>query len=267
MELIASARMRKAEQRAVDARPYAQHIRELMTLTLSRAAITSEHPFFVRPDDGPALAIHFTTDKGLCGGLNTRLNHALWQFIESVHGPVRVVTVGKKGREFAVRARLGLTAEFSELGDAPGIAKLRPLCHLMTEMFLAREVDRVHLCYPQFVSMLTHTPVVERVLPVELHDSRHMDTREIVFEPEPHTILDHLLVRYVEANVYRAYMELVACEYSARMVAMHSATESATELAEAMTEELNRSRQAAVTEEICDVSAGTEVLTQGARHV
>lgn len=264
--MIASTRMRRAEQRVLNARPYAQRLSDLLALTMEQAVIGTEHPFFQRPEEGLALAVHITTDKGLCGGLNSRLNHALGSFVMAQHEPVRVVTVGKKGRDFALSSRLNLVAEFTELGGAPGIAELRPLCRLITDMFVRGEVDRVFVCYPQFVSVAVQRPTLERVLPVEVPDARRAVTSEVIFEPEPLRILDYLLVRYVEASVYRAYLELVACEQSARMVAMHSATESASDLAEAMTIELNRSRQAAVTEEICDVSAGVEMLAHGGIH-
>jgi F-type H+-transporting ATPase subunit gamma len=266
MELIASARMRKAEQRAVNARPYAEELSELMAVTLNQAAVGPEHPFFQRPEEGIAVVVHITTDKGLCGNLNSRLNHVLGDFIVSRRSPVRVVTVGKKGRDFVLRARVNLVADFIELGDSPGISGLRPLCRLITDMFVAGEADHVYLCYPRFVSVITQQPVVEQVLPVGSLDSRRKATRETVFEPEASRILEHLLVRYVEASVYHAYLELVACEYSSRMVAMHGATESATDLAEAMSVELNKSRQSAVTEEICDVSAGIEALAGGGAH-
>jgi len=266
MELIASTRMRRAEQRVLSARPYAQHLSDLMALTMGLAAIGPEHPFFLRSEEGAALVVHVTTDKGLCGGLNTRLNHALGSFIMAQHEPVRVVTVGKKGRDFVLRSRLNLIAEFTGLAGAPGIAELRPLCRLIADMFVRGEVDRVFVCYPQFVSVSMQRPTVEKVLPVEGSDTGVAVAREVVFEPEPLRILDYLLVRYVEASVYRACLELVASEQAARMVAMHSATESASDLAEAMTIELNRSRQAAVTEEICDVSAGVEVLAHGGAY-
>lgn len=266
MELIASARMRRAEQRAVNARPYAARLGELMTTTLSRTLMGAEHPLLVRADDGPAIVVHFTTDKGLCGGLNLRLNHALALFVTSEQYPARVVTVGRKGRDFVLRAGLGLLAEFTELGDAPGIMPLRPLCRLLTDMFMRGEVDRVFLCYPQLVSAMTQRPVVERMLPVERAESAPAGSREVLLEPSPTIILDHLLARYVEASVYHAYLELVACEQSARMVAMHAATESATDLAEAMHTDLNKSRQAAITEEICDVSAGAEALSRGVSY-
>lgn len=266
MELIASTRMRRAEQRAVNARPYATGLGELMTITLNRANVGADNPLFVRPDDGLALIVHFTTDKGLCGGLNLKLNHSLARFVADEQMPVRVVTVGRKGRDFVLRVGLGLIAEFTELGDGPGIAELRPLCRLVTEMFTRGEVDRAYLCYPQFISVMTQRPVVERMLPVAPVESGEEGSRDVLLEPGPAVILEHLLVRYVEASVYHAYLELVASEHSARMVAMHSATESATELAETMSDDLNRSRQAAVTEEICDVSAASEALSHGAGY-
>ncbi len=266
MELIAGARRRKAEQRAINARPYAAQLAELMALSIGQASVERDHPFLARPEDGVSLVIHMTTDRGLCGGLNARLNHALGNFVVAQVAPVHVVTVGKKGRSFAVAARLDLTAEFTGLGDAAGIAELRPLCHLATDMFVRGETDRVYICYPEYVSVLTQRPVVQRILPISPLEARGAGGPETLFEPAPHEILDHLLVRYVEASTYHAYLELVACEHTARMLAMHSATDSATDLAEAMTEELNKSRQAAVTEEICDVTAGAELLAHGGLH-
>jgi len=263
MELIASARMRRAEQRAVSARPYADHLGTLMALAMSQPAIGPEHSMFRRPEGGAALVVHFTTDKGLCGGLNSRLNHALAKFVLSQSTPVRVATVGRKGRDFALRAGLGLVAEFSGLGDAPGVAALRPLCRLITDAYLRFEIDRVYLCYPRFVNVVTQEPAVECILPVDVVDHGGTAGGEVLFEPEPVQLLEHLVVRYVEASTYHAHLELLASEHSARLVAMHGATESAGELADAMTAELNRARQAAVTEEICDVSAGVEVLDHG----
>jgi F-type H+-transporting ATPase subunit gamma len=263
MELIAGARMRRAEQNALNARPYAARLHDLMMLTLSQSGIGMDHPYLARSDQGPVLVVHITTDKGLCGGLNLRLNQTLGQFIVSQQAPVRVATVGKKGRDFAVRMGLGLVADFSELGDSPGVSALRPLCRLITDSFTKYEVDRVYLCYPRFVSVVVHRPVVEQILPVEIWDSKGAAAGDVVFEPEPQQVLEQLLMRYVEASVYHAHLELVASEYSARMVAMHSATESAHEMAEAITIDLNRSRQAAVTEEICDVIAGAELVMFG----
>jgi len=266
MELIAGARMRRAEQSALNARPYVAHLQELMTVTLSQSGIEADHPFLARPEQGPVLVVHVTTDKGLCGGLNLRLNQTLGQFILGQQAPVRVVTVGKKGRDFAVRMGLDLIAEFSELGESSGVAALRPLCRLVTDSFMKYEVDSVYLSYPQFVSAVDHQPVVERILPVKAKTSGTDATGDVLFEPEVQHVLEHLLRRYVEAIVYHAYLELIASEYSARMVAMHGATESAVEMAEEMTIDLNRSRQAAITEEICDVSAGAELLTFGGRN-
>ncbi|MBN1857320.1 MAG: ATP synthase F1 subunit gamma [Dehalococcoidia bacterium] len=263
MEMIASARMRRTQQRAIHARPYASRLGQLMRRVVGDARTRREHPWLHGSEAGHILVVHMTTDKGLCGGLNTRLNSLLGQFVLQQKVPVDVITVGKKGREFAVRARLNLIAEFSGLGDAPTIAELRPLCRLVTDVFSRGEIDAVYLCYPQFVSVMVQRPQTEKLLPLDLTSVEPVSGQVFLYEPEADWVLDELLVRYVEASIYHAYLELVASEYSARMVAMHAATDSARELAEEMTVEMNKSRQAAVTEEICDVSAGSEAMLAG----
>ena len=265
MEMIAGARMRRAQQRALDARPYAERLGKLMALVVGETRMRDTHPWLHREEVERILVVQLTTDKGLCGGLNSRLNQALGQFILGQSVPVEVVTVGRKGREFAVRTRLNLVAEFSGLGDSPGVADIRPLCRLVTDIFSTRDTDLVYLCYPRFVSVTSQRPTIERLLPLEANVSETSMRGDFLYEPRADRVLDALLIRYVEASVYHAYLELVASEYSARMVAMHSATDNAREMAEDMTIEMNKARQAAVTEEICDVSAGTEaLLTRGA---
>lgn len=264
--MIASARMRRAEQRALDSRPYAMRLSELMGLVIGETRIRGGDPWLRRQEVGRVLVVHLTTDKGLCGGLNTRLNHALGQFILDQPVPVGVVTVGRKGREFVVRTQLDLVAEFSGLGDSAGIADIRPLCRLVMDMFSRGETDLVYLCYPRFVSVTVQRPTVEMLLPVEAVVPESTVHRDFLYEPDVDRVLDALLARYVEASMYHAYLELVASEYSARMVAMHDATNSAREMAEDMTIEMNKLRQAAVTEEVCEVSSGAEALTHGSAH-
>ena len=266
MEMVASTRMRRTEQRAIEARPYATRLGGLIGQLVGQSAVVlQEHPFLSRKEEEPALILHFTTDKGLCGGLNSRLNQSLADFLLSRQSRSRVVTIGRKGREFALRSRLDLFAEFSGMGDAPGIADLRPLCVLATDMFASGDSNRVYLSYPRFQSVMEQRPVMEQMLPVEPPDAGRGRSTEFVYEPDIARVLDALIMRYVEASIYHAYLECVASEYSARMVAMHNATDSARELVEDMTMALNRSRQAAITEEICDVAAGTEALTGGWR--
>ncbi len=266
MEMVANARMRRVQQRALDARPYAMRLSELMNMVVGDARTRDSHPWLHRQEVGRVLVVHLTTDKGLCGGLNSRLNHALGQFVLKQPVHAGVVTVGRKGREFAVRTGLDLVAEFSGLGDSPGVADIRPLCRLVTDMFSSGESDQVYLCYPRFVSVTVQRPTVERLLPVEAVVSEPSARHDFLYEPDADRVLDALLVRYVEASMYHAYLELVASEYSARMVAMHDATNSAREMAEDMTTEMNKLRQAAITEEVCEVSSGAEALTRGGVH-
>jgi F-type H+-transporting ATPase subunit gamma len=265
MEMVASARMRRTELRAIEARPYERRLSDLFGQVVYQSAVLQEHPFLIRKEEEPVLVLHFTPDKGLCGGLNTRLNHSLAGFLSSRQSGSRVIAVGRKGREFVLRSRMDLLAEFSGMGDAPGIADLRPLCVLATDMFERGESNRVYLSYPRFQSVMVQRPVIERLLPAEPPATEGRRLRDFVYEPDVNRVLDALITRYVEAAVYHAYVECVASEYSARMVAMHNATDSARELVEDMTMELNKARQTAITAEICDVAAGTDALTGGWR--
>jgi len=255
--------MRRTEQRALEARPYAARLSILMGLVADDSRSRNGQPDGERQEAGQSLVVHMATDKGLCGGLNAHVNHSLGAFILEQTQPVVVITVGRKARDFALRSRLRLAAEFSDLGDAPGIAELRPLCGLITGMFSRGEVDRVYLSYSRYVSLTVQRPTIEELLPVVASVPVSDESQSFIYEPDIGKVVDALLVRYVEAAIYHAYLERVASEYAARMIAMHNATDSAIELAEAMTMELNKSRQTAITEEICDVSAGTEALSHG----
>jgi F-type H+-transporting ATPase subunit gamma len=263
MELIAGTRMRRTERRALEARPYATRLGELVAVLLGDERIRHEHPLLTGRGGTGTLVVQMTTDKGLCGPLNTRLNHRLGEYVLEHAGTTRVATVGLKGREFAVRSGLNLIAEFSNLGDQPRMAALMPLCRLAIGMFTSGAVSSVLLSYPTFVSTLVQHPVFEQLLPVDTSRIRLEFHPEYVIDPNSDALLDALLERYVQAHVYRAYLELVASEYSSRMVAMHNATDSARELGEDLTLELNKLRQAAVTSEISDVSAGVEALANG----
>jgi len=265
MEMVASARMRRTEQRALDARPYANRLSDLIGQVVGQSSVLQEHPLLSRKEEDPVLVLHFTPDKGLCGGLNTRLNQSLADFLLTRKSRSRVVTVGRKGREFALLSRLDLLAEFSGLGDVAGIADLRPVCLLAVDMFTRGESNRVYLSYPRFESVMAQRPVIEQLLPAEPPGADIASLGDFVYEPDVDRVLDALVMRYVEAEVYHAYVECVASEYSARMVAMHNATDSANDLVEEMTMELNKSRQTAITEEICDMAGGTEALSGGWR--
>ena len=263
MEIVAGARMKRTELRALQARPYAARLSRLIGGLLGELSTRQEHRLLVGRDTPGALVIHMTTDKGLCGALNTRLNHALGSYALEHTDPLKVITVGRKGRDFAVRAGLDLVADFSGLGDAAGMGDLMPLCRLAISTFVSGAVGVVYLSYPVFVTTMQQTPVFEQLLPVDTSSTRGHSTGEYVVEPGADALLEALLVRYVDAQVYHAYLELVASEYSARMVAMHNATDSARELGDDLVLELNKQRQSAVTVEIADVSAGAEALGAG----
>lgn len=263
MEIVAGARMKRTEQRALQARPYATRLSELIGVLLGDVWMRREHPLLVGRASPGVIVVHMTTDKGLCGALNTRLNQSLGRYALEHTEPLTVITAGRKGRDFVLRTGLNLMAEFSGLGDAPGMAELMPLCRLVVNTFVSGSAGIVYLSYPSFVSTMVQTPVIEQLLPIDTSRTRGYSGAEFVVDPGTDLLLEALLARYVEAQVYRAYLELVASEYSARMVAMHNATDSARELGEDLLLELNKVRQAAVTGEISDVSAGVEALRAG----
>jgi len=263
MEIVAGARMRRTEARAVESRPYATYLSHLIGALLGYVESEPTSRLLVSRDPSAVLIIHMTTDKGLCGSLNSRINQSLAAYAVNHIHQVRVATVGRKGRDFVLRSGLELVADFSGLPEAPSMAELMPVCRLAIDMFTSETAGAVYLSYPVFVSTMAQQPVIEQLLPVDTSRTRAHAGANFVIEPDPGALLEALLVRYVEASVYRAYLELVASEYSARMVAMHSATDSAHELSEDLTLELNKVRQAAVTSEMSDVSAGAEALRTG----
>ncbi|HHE41087.1 MAG TPA: ATP synthase F1 subunit gamma [Dehalococcoidia bacterium] len=266
MEVVAGARMRRVAVRALEARPYSSRLGELIGALLGDVRMQRQHVLLAGHGSPVTLVVHMTTDKGLCGPLNTRLNQSLGRYSLEHSDPVRVVTVGRKGRDFVLRNGIDLVADFSRLGDAPSMAELMPLCRLVIDMFTSGMVGLVYLSYPAFVSTMVQRPALEQLLPVDTTGTRPHARIEFVIDPAADDLLESLLLRFVEAQVYRAYLELVASEYSSRMVAMHNATDSARELGEELTLELNRLRQAVVTAEISDVSGGTEALRTGASH-
>ncbi len=260
MEMIAASKMRRTQMRALAARPYAQRVQELLS---HLAAIQREdepvHPLLEhRPIEKVAI-VHFTADRGLCGGLNANVNRRTLSLIKEVDKPVSVVAVGRRGRDFAARYLGGMAAEFTGLGDKAGIADIHPIAHLIVEDYIGRAVDKVYLVYPQFISTAVQRPVVQTLLPIE-PARLEVPVAEYIWEPDSPQVLSALLPRYVEMQLYHAYLEEVASEQSARMVAMRSATDNAKELTTELTLAYNKARQEAITTELLDVVGGAAAL-------
>ena len=262
MEMIATARMRRAQDQAVAGRPYSEKISRVVADLAIRPQLKGEVPPLLQKREVKKIAlVHITTDRGLCGGLNANLNRLVAGFILEQALPVALITVGRKGRAFMLRTGQDIHAEFSGISDRPTMMETLPISRLVIDAYSSGEVDRVYLAYPRFVTTMLQQPVVEALLPVEPAEVPPAQRVEYIFEPDPTAVLHHLLPRFVEMQVYHAVLELVASEQSARMVAMRNASDNAREVIDGLTLTLNKARQEIITKEICDISGGAEALS------
>lgn len=274
MELVAAAKLRRAEARISALRPYAERMRELMIGT-ARATPSRGFPLLETRDDVRAVAIlPLTGDRGLAGGFNAqviRRSLALEREARADGSDVRWLAVGKKGRSTLRFRRYEIECAWTDFTDRPTYADAAAIANKAAELFTDRDVDRVVMVYNHYVSPLTQTVTVEDLLPIPraaLEDEEEKSAYEIalegdvIYEPEPELILARLLPTYLETTIFRALLESAASEHGARMTAMRNATKNAGELIDRLTLEMNRARQAEITQEILEVVAGADALTQ-----
>jgi F-type H+-transporting ATPase subunit gamma len=262
MEMVATAKMRRTQQRAFEGRPYAEKIREVIADLAIEPRIKGKiAPLLQRREVKKIATVHMGTDRGLCGGLNTNLNRLVGDFILKQTVPVSVITVGRKARAFARISRLNVRAEFIGISDRATMLDTMPISRVVIDDYCNGVVDLVYLAYPRFVSTMVQRPTMEVLLPIEPATLPRGQVAEYIFEPDPFSVLNELLPRFVEMEVYHAMLELIASEQSARMVAMRNASDNAEELIKALTLSLNKARQEMITKEICDISGGAEALT------
>jgi len=263
MEMVSAAKMRKAQQRVTASRPYADRLRAVIAdlSGLSNDPETlAQYPLLVQRPLGSAALIVITPDRGLTGALNTNIVRRASRYILSEAGvPVEVVAAGKKGRDFMVRTRQNVAAEFTGLGENLSLDDVRPVAEVAAADFLSGKVDAVFVVYAEFVNTLTQRPVVKQLLPIERPAEGGQYT-DYIFEPSPAEVLNQLLPRYAEIQLYQAFLESIASEHSARMVAMKNATENAKELVADLTLERNKARQARITQEVAEIAAGANAL-------
>ena len=258
MEMIAASKMRRAQQMVLSGRPYADRINDLLShLAAQPQSEETVHPLLQRREIKSVEMVLISPDRGLCGGLNANLNRASGQYVlDNRHLDIEVVTVGKKGRDFMVRANRNLKAVFTDMGDRPNVADVGPISRIVIDGYSDGTSDLVVLIYPEFVTMLSQKPKIQQLLPVE---PAGLEAREMVgyiYEPYPRPVLDALLPRFVEMQIYHALLESVASEQSARMVAMRNATENANDMISDLTLLMNRIRQDTITRELLDIVGG-----------
>ena len=272
MELVAAAKLRRAEARIQALRPYAERMRELMIGT-ARATPARGFPLLEAREDVRGVAIlPLTGDRGLAGGFNAQIVRRALALERAARGDgqdVRWLVTGKKGRSTLRFRRYEIEQAWVDFTDRPSYADAEAIARKLAELFTERQVDRVVMVYNHYVSPLTQTVVVEDVLPIPrtaLEEEEEKSAYEIalegdvIYEPEPEEILGRLLPTYLVTTVYRALLESAASEHGARMTAMRNATKNAGELIDNLTLEMNRARQAEITQEILEVVAGADAL-------
>ena len=260
-QVVSATKIRRAQAAVRATRPYAEKMVEVLQTTAERAT-EYRHPYLERREGDRALVIVITTDRGLCGALNANTLRAANRHVVQRHrGQARYVTLGRKGRDFLARYRRDIVADASGLGDRPGIAEILPAISAALEEFDEGRVDTVLLAYARWVSTLRQDPTVVTLLPVELPEAEAgRIMADYLYEPEPEAVLDALLPRYIETQVYEALLENQASFYSAQMIAMQNATNAAGDIIKALTLMANKVRQASITTELMDIVGGAEAL-------
>ncbi|MBI5946665.1 MAG: ATP synthase F1 subunit gamma [Chloroflexi bacterium] len=269
LQLVAASKMRRAQDRALQSRPYAEKLQLVLAGLATNAGGEDEarHPLLEsRPVKNIGL-LHITPNRGLCGGLNSNLNRSAGTFVATAEEPAAVVAVGKKGRDFFVRARAQVTAEFTEMGDYPTQAETSAISRVIMQDYLAGTIDRVYLSYAEFVSTANQRPTVRQILPIAPPRMDSLEQAEefragYIFEPSPDQVLERLLPRYIEMQIYSAVLESAASEQSARMVAMKNATDNALEIQRDLTLTYNKARQEQITTELLDIVGGAAALEE-----
>jgi F-type H+-transporting ATPase subunit gamma len=266
MEMVAASKMRKAQERMKAARPYGEKVRRIAA-NLSQANSEYRHPFLAKVAEVKrAGLVVVTTDKGLCGGLNTNVLRLVLNRMREMENQgvsdLRVTAIGNKGVGFMQRLGAKVVSKVGGIGDTPHLEKLIGPIKVMLDAFQAGELDVVYIAYTRFVNTMKQEPVLEQLLPLtgeKLHDDQ-AHSWDYLYEPDSKAVIDELLVRYVEALVYQAVAENMASEQSARMVAMKAASDNAGSVINELQLVYNKTRQAAITKEIAEIVGGAAAV-------
>jgi F-type H+-transporting ATPase subunit gamma len=265
MEMVAASKMRKAQDRMRAARPYAEKVRQI-TGNLSRANPEYTHPFMQANDAKTAGFVVVTTDKGLCGGMNTNVLRLLTTQLKDLQSKgvgAEAVAIGNKGLGFLNRINAKVVSSVTALGDTPHLDRLIGPVKTLLDAYTEGRVKAVYVCYTKFINTMKQESVIEQLLPLStstLEDGATGRDWDYVYEPDAPAVIDELLLRYVEAQVYQAVAENMASEQSARMVAMKAATDNAGNVIGELKLVYNKTRQAAITKELSEIVAGAAAV-------
>jgi F-type H+-transporting ATPase subunit gamma len=276
MQMVAASRMRRAQEQVLATRPYAAKAGEILThLAAQRGVDESLHPLLQHRETIQRVGLVLITgDKGLCGSYNHNVIQKAWRFMSESPCPVELITVGRRGRDAMWRLRQKIVAEYSNLPPQPGVLDVAPIARTAMQGFISGQFDVVFVAHTDFVNTLVQRPEIWQLLPLQpvhlektpINEHRQAEPSlavgEYIYEPDPRTILDAVLPRFTELQVYQTVLESLASEHSARMVAMRNATENANDLLADLTLTYNRARQEAITKEMLDIAGGAEALAQ-----
>lgn len=265
MEMVAASKMRKTQDRMRASRPYATKIYEVVR-HIARAKSEYHHPFMKERPVKRVGIILVTTDRGLCGGLNANLLREATRVIKKLQDAGQSVAlglVGRKGQAFIKRTGGDVLASVDQIGDAPTLSDVIGVVKVMLDAYYAQEIDELYVMYNEFVNTMSQKPTQKQLLPLpESEDDQkslghHWD---YIYEPDSKELLDHLLERYIELQIYQSVVENIACEQAAKMIAMKSATDNAGELIKQFQLAYNKARQAAITQELSEIVGGASAL-------
>ncbi len=263
MEMVAASKMRKAQERMQMSRPYAERVRDMIS-HVAKSHSEYHHPFMVAREEKSVGLIIASTDRGLCGGLNNNLFRLVVQQMTTwrdAKTPIDLCLIGRKSHAFFKRYGGNIVGHASQLGDEPTVDQLIGVVKVMLDAYHKGEIDALYLAHNQFVNTMTQTPQIEKLLPIAPTDEKSLDYYwDYIYEPDPKEILDQLLTRYIESQVYQGVVENIACEQAARMVSMKNATENATGLIDDLSLVYNKARQASITQELSEIVGGAAAL-------
>ncbi|MEO8604442.1 MAG: ATP synthase F1 subunit gamma [bacterium] len=263
MKMVAAAKLRRAQEAAQQARPYAEKLSQLLQTVAARAGEDVSHPLLAPHATEKRIdVILVTSDRGLCGGYNATLIRKLDQFVrQHADAEVRITAVGNKGYNYYRKRPAGVAGQHIHLGAGPGLSLALDLSAQVANAYLEDKADAVYVVYSSFRSALVQVPTIERLLPVPAAtDATNAPQADYIYEPDEATLLDRLLRQYITTLIHRAFLESIASEHGARMTAMDNATANARDMIDRLTLVMNRARQAAITTELMEIVSGAEAL-------
>jgi F-type H+-transporting ATPase subunit gamma len=264
MKMVAAARLRRAQQRITDLRPYALKTSELLTSVAARVdSEESPHPLLQRREEKKVLIVVLTSDRGLAGAFNASIcksAYRMWKRMEAEGKQVSFAIVGRKGGEYFKRRNANIEKVFRGIFENLTSSNAGEVGRYIVDRYVAEELDSAYLVYNEFKSAISQTVTTEQVLPVRVEDAPKTTGTDYIYEPSKAALLDRLLPMYMEIQSYRALLESVASEHGARMTAMDNATRNASDMIEKLTLQYNRARQAAITKELMEIIGGAEAL-------